>query len=107
MEERQDVASFTFENMMAESCFAYRPTDIIMCENGVLEFLQYRTLVPTPSEFLKLLLFISNPLHDFSNIIKQTNEYIFKTLLIYEASGFKPSTISIVSLMAVCDELGF
>lgn len=63
--------------------------------------------MPTSSEFLKLLLFISNPMHDFVDIVTQTNEFIFNLLLSYDMVAFKPSTISIASLLAVCEALGF
>lgn len=73
----------------------------------ILEFLQYRTLTSTSSEILKLLLFISNPLHDFTKIISQTNEYIFNALLRYELANFNTATIAIGSLLVLCEDLDF
>ena len=77
------------------------------CENAILEFLQWRTIVPTCSEYLKLLLFLANPLHDFTNIIQKANECIFNALMQYELTTFKYSSIAIASLMLVCETLGY
>jgi hypothetical protein len=92
---------------MAETCFAFSPTDIVKCENAILEFLQWRTLVPSSSEYLKLLLFLANPLHDFTSLIQKSNECIFNSLLQYEMTAFKYSTIAIASLMLVCETIGY
>jgi hypothetical protein len=46
-------------------------------------------------------------MHDFLDIVTQTNEFIFNTLLSYDMVAFKPSTIAIASLLAVCEALGF
>lgn len=98
---------FSFEAMMQETCFAFSPSDIIKCENAILEFLQWRTIVPTCSEYLKLLLFLANPLHDFTPVIQKANECIFNALMQYELTAYKYSSIAIASLMLVCETLGY
>lgn len=92
---------------MAETCYAFAPRDIVKCENAILEFLQWRTLVPVCSDYLKLLLFLANPLHDFTNIIHKVNECIFSVLMQYEMTAFKYSSIAIASLIYVCEKLGY
>lgn len=69
--------------------------------------LQWRSLLPTSSEILKLLLFIANPVEDFTNIIKLANEYIFRALLEYDFIGIKYSTIALSSLLVVLEQLGY
>jgi hypothetical protein len=59
------VVSFSFDAMMAETCFAFSPADVISCEKAIIQFLEWRLVVPTASEILKQLLFLANPYQDF------------------------------------------
>jgi Cyclin, C-terminal domain len=93
--------------MMTESCFAFSPTDIVKCENAILEFLQWRSLVPTCSEILKLLLCMSNPSQDFTDLVKRANDFIFLSLLEYEMAAYSYSSIALASLLCVLDELEY
>lgn len=93
--------------MVAESCFAFYAEDIVKCENVILEFLQWRSLVPTSSEILKLLLAMANPNQDFTSLIKRTNDFIFLSLLDYDLSSFRYSSVALASLMCVLDELDY
>jgi hypothetical protein len=92
---------------MSESCYAYSPNNIIRCENGILGFLSYRALVPSCSEFLRMLLYISNPMFNFKELIQSANEVIFEALLRYEVACFRPSSIAIASLLIKCEHMGF
>ena len=92
---------------MAESCYAFNPLDIIKCENVILEFLQWRALVPTCSEYLKHILFLANPYQDFTEMVLKANHHIFKALFCYDLCIFNFSSIAISSLLCVCDELGY
>jgi len=92
---------------MAESCFAFDPLDVVKCENVILEFLQWRAIVPTSSEILKLLLCMANPTQDFTTLIKRTNDFIFLSLLEYDMTSYKYSSVALASLMCVLDELGY
>lgn len=46
-------------------------------------------------------------MHDFKDIVQQTNEYIFNALLSYQVNTYKPSSIAVASLLVVCEDLGF
>ena len=84
------------------------PTDtIIKCENAIFRQLQYNCLIPTSSEILKLILYVSNPGHDFTDIIQMSNELIFGTLLQNELSSYKYSSIALASLFCVLENLGY
>jgi hypothetical protein len=73
----------------------------------VLENLEWRALVPTCTEILKLLLCGANPGCDFTIIISKTNDFIFMSLLEYEMTGFRYSSITLASLMCALDDLGY
>lgn len=65
-------------------------------------------MVPTSTEILKLLLYITNTSQDFTEIIERTNEYIFSSLLEYEISSrFRYSSIAVACLILVLEELNF
>jgi hypothetical protein len=101
------VQTLSFQNVLEETCFAYTPENIVKCENALMEILQWRCLVPTCSEILKLLLFISNPVEDFSDIIQMTNKFIIKVLLEYHLSSFKYSSIALASLICTLNKLAY
>lgn len=92
---------------MRESCYAFNPLNIITCENAILEFLSWKAIVPTCSDFLNQLLFLANPYQDFTEIIQRSKELIFKALLCYDICIFKSSSVAISCLLCICDELGF
>ena len=94
-------------SLLEETCYAYTQIQIIKCENVMLEVTQYKSLFPTPSEILKLLLFISNPLQDFTSIIHKSNEYIFRCQLDYNTCIFRYSSIALGSLTLALQEMGF
>lgn len=77
-------------------------------EEFLLQFCSWRTLIPVPTEFLKLLLFIANQQEEFTEVIDKTNEYIFMCLVNYQiASIFTFSTIALACLIAVLEDLDF
>jgi len=59
----------------------YSRQEILKMEREILAANCYRLHYPTPSEILKLLLFIASPKEDFSSVVATTNQYIFKALL--------------------------
>ena len=82
-----------------ETLYKYPKDSFVKCENAILEVLLWKTLIPTSSEILKLLLYLSNPVHDFTEIIAKTNKYIFGVLIQYEFTCFKHSSIALSCLM--------
>jgi hypothetical protein len=65
-------------------------------------------MIPTPIDFVKLLLFFSNATHDFTDIIIKSADECFTGLsLIETAIAFSPSTIALAALMIVLEELEF
>lgn len=81
--------------------------EIVKCESGILQFCNWKVMVPTCTEILKMLLFITNSSQDFSEIVEKTNQYIFSCLLQYEMTTFRYSSITLACLMLVLEELGF
>jgi len=77
-------------------------------ENVLLQYLKWRPMIPTPIDFVKLLLFFSNATHDFSDIIIKSADECFTALsLIETAIVFSPSTIALAALRIVLEELEF
>ena len=74
--------------LMIESAFAFSYLDIVKCENGILELLHYRV----------------NPGGDFTCIIASTNDLIFMSLLEYEMTCYRYSSITLASLLCVLDQ---
>ena len=65
-------------------------------------------MIPTPIDFVKLLLFFSNITQDFTDIIIKSADECFTALsLIETAIVFSPSTIALAALMIVLEELEF
>jgi hypothetical protein len=65
-------------------------------------------MIPTPIDFVKLLLFFSNITQDFTDIIIKSADECFTALsLIETAIAFSPSTIALAALMIVLEELEF
>lgn len=65
-------------------------------------------MIPTPIDFVKLLLFFSNITQDFTDIIlKSSDECLTALSLIDAAIAFSPSTIALAALMIVLEELGY
>jgi hypothetical protein len=65
-------------------------------------------MIPTPIDFVKLLLFFSNITQDFTDIISRSAEECFTALsLIETAIAFPPSTIALAALMIVLEDLEF
>lgn len=65
-------------------------------------------MIPTPIEFVKLLLFFSNITQDFTDIIVRSAEECFSAMSLFDAAiAFSPSTIALAALMIVLEELGF
>jgi hypothetical protein len=65
-------------------------------------------MIPTPIDFVKLLLFFSNITQDFTDIIIRSAEECFTALsLIETAIAFPPSTIALAALMIVLEDLEF
>lgn len=81
--------------------------EILKCESGILQFCNWRPMVPTSTEILKLLLFITNTSQDFTSIIEKTNEYVFSCLLSYEFCPFRYSTLALTCLLLVLEEHQF
>ena len=63
--------------------------------------------MPTSSEILKLLLAVANPTQDFASIIQKANYFIFLSLIEYDMTCFRYSSVALASLMCVLDELGY
>ena len=77
-------------------------------ENVLLQYLNWRPMIPTPIDFVKLLLFFSNITQDFTDIIIKSADECFTALsLIETAIVFSPSTIALAALMIVLEELEF
>lgn len=93
--------------MMSETCYAFSTEELVKCENVILEILGWRALVPTSSEILKLLLAVANPTQDFTNIIQKTNYFIFLSLIEYDMTCYRYSSVALASLICVLDELGY
>lgn len=68
------------------------------CEGLLLLFLEWRTLVPTPTEILNLFLFIINPDQELEEIKQDTTNLIFDAMMRYEMAMFRPSTIALSCL---------
>ena len=65
-------------------------------------------MIPTPIDFVKLLLFFSNITQDFTDIIVRSADECFTGLsLIETANKFSPSTIALAALMVVLEDLEF
>ena len=65
-------------------------------------------MIPTPIDFVKLLLFFSNITQDFTDIIVRSADECFTGLsLIETAITFSPSTIALAALMVVLEDLEF
>jgi hypothetical protein len=65
-------------------------------------------MIPTPIDFVKLLLFFSNITQDFTDIIVRSADECFTALsLIETAITFSPSTIALAALMVVLEDLEF
>ena len=65
-------------------------------------------MIPTPIDFVKLLLFFSNSTEDFSEIILKSTEECFTCLSLYDAAiVFSPSTIALASLLITLEEMGY
>jgi hypothetical protein len=93
--------------MMTETCYTFSPVELVKSENAMLMFLDWRGLVPTSSEILKLLLTVANPTQDFTNIIQKANYFIFLSLIEYDMTCYRYSSVALASLMCVLDELGY
>jgi hypothetical protein len=98
------TVTLTSHCLLLESCDVYSHQDLVKCELGILEFLQWKALVSTPSEMLEMLLCRANPSGDFTTIIVRTNEFIFMTLLEYEMTCYRYSSIALACLFCVLDE---
>jgi hypothetical protein len=80
---------------------------IVKCERALLLYCNWKPLVPTCTEILKLLLFVTNQDQDFSDIIDKTNELVFSCLLSYDMCIYRYSTIALTCLLLVLEEIGF
>lgn len=97
----------SFSDVMAETCYAFPPENIVKCENAMMQILSWNAIVPTCSEILKVLLSISNATYDFTDIIQKTNKYIFRSLMEYNFTCLKYSSIAMGSLLIALDILGY
>lgn len=79
-------------------------SEIIKCEKAILCFLNWKTMVPTPTDIVNQLLFISNSTHDFSALLEKINEYIMISLIMYSMSRYSSSNIALGSLLLVLEE---
>jgi hypothetical protein len=65
-------------------------------------------MIPTPIEYVKLLLFLMNYMHDFTEIIIHAADYCFTGLALYDtAIMFSPSTISLAALILTFEDLDY
>ena len=65
-------------------------------------------MIPTPIEYVKLLLFLMNYMYDFSEIIIHAADYCFTALALYDtAIKFSPSTISLAALLLTFEDLDY
>eukprot|EP00347_Sterkiella_histriomuscorum_P016379 403353414 len=80
---------------------------ISKCEVGILNFCQWRAHIPTPIEFIQLLLGYVNASQNFSQILQECEEYTEELICIYEMANYKSSTLGFVSLQRICQRLGF
>lgn len=84
------------------------PNEILLkVELVMLSYLNWRTLVPTPTEIVKRLLFFTNHENDFADIIQKANDHIMLMSLVYETCGYAYSTIGLTALLVVLEELNF
>jgi hypothetical protein len=77
-------------------------------EQVLLKYLNWHPMIPTPIEFVRLILFFANTSQDFTKIILRSAEECIKSLSIFNISfHFYPSTIALAALMTVLEELGY
>jgi hypothetical protein len=55
-------------------------------EHLLIVYLQWRTVLPTPCEIVKFLLFYANPLEDYEALIDKANSYTMLSCILYETS---------------------
>ena len=83
-------------------------SNLNVIEKVLFQYLNFRTMVPTPIEYVELLLFLMNYMHDFSEIIILAADYCFTGLALYDSAViFSPSTISLASLMLTFEDLDY
>lgn len=68
-----------------------RNEGLIMAELGPLECVLFqnmecRLLIPTPAEYIKLLLFFANHERSFEDLISRANNISLTSMLVYEIS---------------------
>lgn len=65
-------------------------------------------MIPTPVDFIKLVLFYVNYSADFTEIIAKSADQCFVAMTLYDAAvTFLPSTISLAALMVVLEKMNF
>ena len=80
---------------------------IVKCQGGILKACNWKAIVPTPIEVVKMLLYLANDSEDFSGIIEEANTYIVTMRNIYELACFKISTVGLAALLKVLENNGW
>ena len=73
-------------------------SDLAPLECVVIQSMECRMLVPTPGDYIKLLLFFSNNERNFEDLTDRANNISLLAMLIYEISHHHPSVIALASL---------
>lgn len=90
------------DNALAEDGITVK--SIAQCESFLLSACNWKPLIPTCTEILKLLLNVVNYEFDFSEIIENSNKLIFSCLLSQDLAKYKYSTIALTSLLLALDD---
>jgi len=66
--------------------------------------MECRLLIPTPAEYIKLVLFFANHERSFEELISRANNISLTSMLVYEISQYHPSVIALSSLFITLEE---
>ena len=78
-----------------------------MLESVMGQYLQWRLMVPTASEYIKQLLFFANNDVDFEEVINMANQYSLIAYFVYEISFYMPSTIALAALFLSLERMQY
>lgn len=74
-----------------ECNYDYDEEMIIMTERMMLILLNFQTTIPTPCEFIQLMLYLSDASFDFSDIVNECLNLVYVAML---GKKFKPPSYS-------------
>mmetsp|Transcript_4534 Transcript_4534/g.5113 ORF Transcript_4534/g.5113 Transcript_4534/m.5113 type:complete len:274 (-) Transcript_4534:215-1036(-) len=102
--KNEECISYTLKHAVSHTSNLYTESEIRKAEVNILKSLNWRTNLPTSSDLIRNLLYLTNASYNFTKIIARTELFINVCLSEYSLCMYGPTLIGIVSTLCALEQ---